>query len=123
MKYEVPFVYAGVVGTHAMQMNVLPGSGACLRCVFAEPPVPGTQPTCENVGCWWCGGGDGGRAAGDGSDETDCRANADVRRTLGQQDVWTSRWREIEVERDVQCVTCGVRGGLSFWRARSGRRM
>ena len=50
VKYRVPFVYGGAVGTHGMQMTIVPGRTACLRCVFEQLPAPGTQPTCETAG-------------------------------------------------------------------------
>lgn len=46
----MPFFYGGVIGTRGMQMTVLPGVSACLRCVFEEPPAPGTMPTCDTAG-------------------------------------------------------------------------
>ncbi|MCC6228681.1 MAG: ThiF family adenylyltransferase [Phycisphaerales bacterium] len=46
----IPFVYGGVIGTRGMQMTVLPGESACLRCVFEDPPAPGTMPTCDTSG-------------------------------------------------------------------------
>jgi adenylyltransferase/sulfurtransferase len=58
VKHGVPYVYAGAVGTEAMSMTVLPRGGArgeagatpCLRCVFPEPPAPGSMPTCDTAG-------------------------------------------------------------------------
>ncbi len=50
VKLGVPYCYAGVVGTRAMQMTVLPGRGACLRCLFPEPPAPGASETCDTAG-------------------------------------------------------------------------
>ena len=53
----LPLVYAGVVGTAAMAMTILPEAadiacapGPCLRCVFPEPPPPGSAPTCDTAG-------------------------------------------------------------------------
>lgn len=55
-----PYVYAGAVGTGGLVMPLLPRHCAgrvrwttptgCLRCVFPEPPPPGTLPTCETAG-------------------------------------------------------------------------
>lgn len=60
-----PYVYGAAVGTTGMAFTVLPhGEGGtgwqdpehaslatpCLRCLFAEPPPPGTSPTCDTVG-------------------------------------------------------------------------
>ncbi len=46
----LPWVYGGVVGTVGMTLTVRPGQGPCLRCVFPEPPPPGSLPTCDTVG-------------------------------------------------------------------------
>lgn len=109
VKYAVPFLYAGVVGTHAMQMSVLPGSGACLRCVFPEPPAPGSQPTCDSAGV--LGGAVMMVAAVQATEAMKLIIGADaaVRRTLRELDVWTSRLRDLEIERDPRCITCGER--------------
>lgn len=50
IKTGTPWVYGGVVGGGGLCMPVLPGSGPCLRCVFREPPPPGTLPTCDTAG-------------------------------------------------------------------------
>lgn len=61
----IPYVYGAAVGTTGMAFAVLPhtdGNAAweaveggslatpCLRCLFEEPPPPGTSPTCDTVG-------------------------------------------------------------------------
>jgi molybdopterin-synthase adenylyltransferase len=40
----VPWIYGGVVATSGMLMPVLPGRGPCLRCLFPDPPEPGSVP-------------------------------------------------------------------------------
>lgn len=50
VKHAIPFVYGGAVGTRGMQMSVIPGRTPCLRCVFPEPPPPGSTPTCDTAG-------------------------------------------------------------------------
>ncbi len=54
VKTETPLVYAGVVATTAMAMSVIPANAdadaPCLRCVFRDPPPPGSQPTCDTAG-------------------------------------------------------------------------
>ena len=45
----IPWVYGAAVGTEGRTMPVLPG-GPCLRCVFAEPPPPGSLATCDTSG-------------------------------------------------------------------------
>lgn len=50
VKYAIPYVYAGAVGTKGMATVFIPGSTPCLRCIFPDLPPPGSQPTCESVG-------------------------------------------------------------------------
>ena len=45
----VPWVYGGCVAAAGRVMPILPG-GACLRCVFPQPPAPADLPTCETAG-------------------------------------------------------------------------
>lgn len=46
----IPWVYAGVVGSHGQTMAILPNESACLRCVIESPPDPGTNETCDTAG-------------------------------------------------------------------------
>jgi len=61
VKHGWPLVYGGVVGTTGMTMTIVPSRerqlGAdvgtttpCLRCLFPEPPPPGSSPTCDTAG-------------------------------------------------------------------------
>lgn len=45
-----PLVEAGVLRFEGLMTTVLPGKGACYRCVFPEPPPPGTVPSCQEAG-------------------------------------------------------------------------
>ena len=49
VRERLPLCYAGVVGTRLVVAAFTPGR-ACLRCVFGDPPPPGSQPTCETAG-------------------------------------------------------------------------
>lgn len=50
VKHGVPLAYAGVVGTGGMQATFTPPDGPCLRCIFPDPPPPGSAPTCDTAG-------------------------------------------------------------------------
>jgi adenylyltransferase/sulfurtransferase len=45
-----PLVEAGVLQFLGQVMTILPGEGPCYRCVFPEPPPPGTVPSCQEAG-------------------------------------------------------------------------
>jgi molybdopterin-synthase adenylyltransferase len=45
-----PFIYGGVLATVGQAMTVVPGRGACLRCLFETPPAPDEIATCREAG-------------------------------------------------------------------------
>jgi molybdopterin/thiamine biosynthesis adenylyltransferase len=45
-----PFVYGGVLATAGQAMTVVPGRGACLRCLFEAPPAADEIATCREAG-------------------------------------------------------------------------
>lgn len=47
--HGVPWIYGAAVGSYGLEMPVLPGRTACLRCIYPDPP-DGAQPTCETAG-------------------------------------------------------------------------
>ena len=50
VRENVPWVYAGVIGTGGLVMPIVPRETACLACVFETPPPAGSLPTCETAG-------------------------------------------------------------------------
>jgi len=60
VNWTIPYIYGGAVGTVGMCMSILPPGHdgqapweqptACLRCLCASTPQPGTEPTCDTVG-------------------------------------------------------------------------
>jgi molybdopterin-synthase adenylyltransferase len=50
VKLKKPWVYGAAVGSYGVQMTIQPYDTPCLRCVFPEPPAPGTSPTCDTAG-------------------------------------------------------------------------
>ena len=54
VRFSLPLIYAGVLGTIGTQFTIRPNPIAnatpCLRCVFPDCPAPGTTPTCETAG-------------------------------------------------------------------------
>ena len=49
VKNSVPWIYAAAVGSYGATLNILPGEGACLVCLFPDPPG-GAVETCETAG-------------------------------------------------------------------------
>lgn len=46
----IPWIYTGVAGTGGLIMTVLPGEGACLRCLYPEPPEREGTANCLTCG-------------------------------------------------------------------------
>lgn len=107
----VPLVYAGVVGTRAMAMTIVPGVSACLRCVFADVPAAGSQPTCETAGVF---GPVVSIIAGYQASEALkilVGASERVMRSLLAFDLWAGTRHRLDLSeaRDPACVCCGLR--------------
>jgi adenylyltransferase/sulfurtransferase len=45
-----PWIYSGVVASYGMTLLVRPGQTACLRCLFPNPPPPGSAASCDTAG-------------------------------------------------------------------------
>src|SRR5262249_28535788 len=46
----IPWIYAGVIGSHGQTMPIFPGKSACLRCLIDTPPDAGSMETCDTAG-------------------------------------------------------------------------
>jgi molybdopterin-synthase adenylyltransferase len=50
VKHGQPWIYGGCIGAEGQSMTIIPGETACLACLMAEAPPPGTMPTCDTAG-------------------------------------------------------------------------
>lgn len=50
VKHRKPWIYGGCLGAEGQSLTIVPGQTPCLRCLIAEPPPPGTSPTCDTAG-------------------------------------------------------------------------
>lgn len=125
----VPYLYGGAIGTSGLAMAVLPaaapevaaaGSGStarrplstpCLRCVFPEPPPPGSSPTCDTAGV--LGTVTAMVAARQATEAIKILVGAwdRVERGLWSIDPWHGRFARVETidEPDADCPCCGRR--------------
>lgn len=114
----VPWIYGGVVGASGLVMPVLPGRGACLRCIFPEPAPPGSLPTCDTAGVLLPAvaaiaavqAGVALRLLGANE-----RERASLEPALVEIDVWNLETRQVSAERDPKCPCCGERDFVYLW--------
>jgi len=50
VRFGIPWVYGGCVGTEGQTMTILPGETPCLRCLLQDAPPPGSTATCDTAG-------------------------------------------------------------------------
>ncbi len=112
VEQQIPWIYGGVVGSHGLVLPVLPRltpPGACLRCLFPEPPPAQSLDTCESAGVIlpavsavaalqaacalrWL--------------SADAAARATTPPTLVQLDVWTLEFLTLRAGRMADCPCC-----------------
>jgi len=106
IKNSVPWIYAGVIGSSGMTMNIIPGRSACFRCFNENPPPPGIMPTCDTVGV--LNGAPGVIAS--------IQATESLKFLTGQQkadsvliyiDLWEGMFRQLNIPQKPNCPTCG----------------
>jgi molybdopterin-synthase adenylyltransferase len=119
----IPYIYGAAVATEGMTMPILPRGGPgedariqwadreatpCLRCLFPEPPPPGTTPTCDTAGV--LGSVTAMVAAHQVSQVIKLIVGdiAAVDRTLRSFDLWTNKHRAMDTSAasNPECTCC-----------------
>ncbi len=101
----VPYLYGGVIADRGMSAALVPGAGRpCLRCVFPEPPAPGSQPTCDTAGV--LGSAVAMVAAAQAADALAILCGQNVTATLLEFSLWPDRRRRIELTHNAECACC-----------------
>jgi molybdopterin-synthase adenylyltransferase len=109
VKQDVPWIYAAAVGSYGTTLNVLPGTTACLACIFPDLPQ-GTFETCETSGI--LNSAVNLVASVEATEALKLLVGAEdkVRRTLLSFDVWTNERAEIKASQPRSgCRACGQR--------------
>jgi len=103
----LPWIYGAAVGSYGITMPVLPGTTACLRCVYPDPPA-GAQPTCETAGV--LGSITALIASLQVSEALKILCCAEVSRKITTVDVWSGEIRQLaQPSPDERCPACGRR--------------
>ncbi len=106
---SVPWIYAAAVGSYGVTLNVLPGTTACLACVFPDSPQ-GTFETCETAGILNSAVNLVASIEASEALKLMVGATEKVRRTLLSFDVWMNERAEVQAASPrVGCRACGER--------------
>jgi len=107
VKCGKPWIYGGVIGTTGMSMNIIPGKGPCLQCLFPDAPSPGSLPTCDTLGVF-----NTAPAIIASIQATEaCKlilGSEETARGLIHVDVWAGTFQRIDVKRTEGCPACGL---------------
>jgi adenylyltransferase/sulfurtransferase len=107
LRRGLPWIYNGVIGTSGVSLTVRPGLTACLRCLYPDPPPPGSTPTCETAGV--LGPAVQTVAAVAAAATLQLLVGADPSRGLLAVDLWDGTFDRIgTAERDPACPACGA---------------
>lgn len=119
IKHKLPWIYAAVIGTYSMTMEVLPERGPCFRCLYPDQPPPGTLPTCESAGVV-----NTIPQVISGLQVTKAykillgEANLPVELTT--YDIWTNRMDNTEIKPNEKCICCSD-GNYQYLEAELGQ--
>jgi molybdopterin-synthase adenylyltransferase len=111
VKNALPWIYAAAVGSYGVTMNVLPGTTACLACIFSDTPQ-GMVETCETSGVLNSAVNVVASIAATEAMKllVGGQAAEKLRRTLWSFDVWTNEHAEISAATPrPDCRACGER--------------
>jgi molybdopterin-synthase adenylyltransferase len=107
VKNSLPWIYTAAVGSYGVTLNVLPGTTACLACIFADPPQ-GTFETCETAGILNSVVNLVASIAAAEAVKLLVGADERLRQTLLSFDVWRNERAEIAADKPRSgCRVCG----------------
>ncbi|MBI5154050.1 molybdopterin-synthase adenylyltransferase MoeB [Candidatus Poribacteria bacterium] len=99
------------------QVTVFPNDGGaespCYRCLFAEPPPPGTVPTCQEAGIFGCVPGVIGSIQATETIKLLLGIGETLAGRLLLYDALAMTWRELKLRRDPECALNGDRPTLT----------
>jgi len=109
VKNNVPWIYAGAVGSYSVSMNVIPGETACLTCIFPEAPT-GIIETCDTAGILNSAVNIAVSMQATEAIKILIGAKQNLRGTILSIDLWNNEHAEMSTAKPrADCRTCGLR--------------
>lgn len=104
-EHGLPWIYGGVVGGRGLALLVIPG-GPCLRCLWPDPPPPGSLPTCEQAGVVLPAVAAVAAVQAGLALRLLAHPEDPPQPRLVEVDVWNGRARSIAAAKDADCPSC-----------------
>ena len=105
----IPCVYASISRFDGQASIFATPSGPCYRCIFPEPPVPGSVPSCAEGGVFGVLPGLLGSIQATETIKLITGVGESLAGRLLVVDALRMRFRTIELARDPECPACGTR--------------
>lgn len=103
VKKGMHWIYAGVIQTKGMVMNIHP-QGPCFRCLLPEMPGAGSLPTCETAGV--LNTIPAVIAAMESTEALKVLLKKDIEERLIVYDIWEQTFNAIEIKKYPKCGCC-----------------
>lgn len=102
-----PLVHGGILRFEGRVFTILPGTSACYRCIFKQPPPPGLVASCQEAGVIGALAGVIGTIQATEVLKLVLDRGRLLTDRLLDYDARLTRFREIKISRNPHCPLCG----------------
>ncbi|MFO0972479.1 MAG: ThiF family adenylyltransferase [Phycisphaerae bacterium] len=109
VKRRVPWIYGACIGATGLVLPIVPHETPCLRCIWTDPPPPGSSPTCDTAGVLATTVHVVAALQALEAIKLLAGQATALNRRLQQLDVWRGRFDTLDVQaaRSADCRCCG----------------
>lgn len=104
-----PLVHAGILRFDGQATTIIPRKGPCYRCLFHEPPPPGSVPSCQEAGILGVVAGVLGLIQATETLKLILSCGEPLVGRLLVFDALSSSFRTLNIRRNRKCPVCGDR--------------
>ena len=108
-----PLVHGGILRFDGRIFTILPGQSACFRCIFKNPPPPGSVASCQEAGIIGAVAGIIGTIQATEALKLILGIGRPLTDRLLDFDARTTKFREIRTSRNPRCQLCGSQPSIT----------
>lgn len=102
-----PLIHGGILRFDGQVFTILPKKSTCYRCIFKEPPPPGSVPSCQEAGVLGVLAGVIGTIQATEALKLILGIGELLTNRILTYDAKETRFREIRVRQNPKCPVCG----------------
>lgn len=102
-----PLVHGAILRFDGQAFTIIPGEGPCYRCIFEQPPPPGTVPNCSQAGILGAIAGIIGTIQATEALKIILNTGRTLQGRLLVVDALDMTFREVKIRRNTACPVCG----------------